>query len=115
MIGVKSPVYPSFNNFARPWLPVDNKDIVLTEEALRIHRSAIVIDGHNDLLYMIRVKWPSALETLDMMHISRNFKRIYHVLPLRDNSLPNYQDKWRGGLHRVTLTTSTAGRYVQNK
>jgi membrane dipeptidase len=40
-------------------------DIILTEEALRIHRAAILVDGHNDLPYKIRTK--SALETLDLM------------------------------------------------
>jgi membrane dipeptidase len=42
-------------------------DIILTEEALRIHRTAIVVDGHNDLPFKIRIKGPSALETLDLM------------------------------------------------
>ena len=59
--------YPALSNFSRQWLQVDTKDIVLTEEALRIHRSAIVVDGHNDLPYKIRLKGPSALETLDLM------------------------------------------------
>lgn len=59
--------YPSFSNFTRTLLPFENKDIVLTEEALRIHRSAIVIDGHNDLPCKIRLKGPDAVETLDLM------------------------------------------------
>jgi membrane dipeptidase len=42
-------------------------DIILTEEALRIHRTGIVVDGHNDLPFKIRIKGPSALETLDLM------------------------------------------------
>ena len=46
---------------------IDTKDIILTEEALRIHRAAIVVDGHNDLPFKIRIKGPSALETLDLM------------------------------------------------
>jgi membrane dipeptidase len=46
---------------------IDTKNIILTEEALRIHRAAIVVDGHNDLPYKIRIKGPSALETLDLM------------------------------------------------
>jgi membrane dipeptidase len=46
---------------------IDTKDIILTEEALRIHRTAIVVDGHNDLPFKIRIKGPSALETLDLM------------------------------------------------
>lgn len=42
-------------------------DIILTEEALQIHRAAIVVDGHNDLPFKIRIKGPSALKTLDLM------------------------------------------------
>jgi membrane dipeptidase len=58
--------FPAFSNFTRTWLPFDNKDIVLTAEAIQIHRSAIVVDGHNDLPYKIRLKGPSALETIDL-------------------------------------------------
>jgi membrane dipeptidase len=46
---------------------IDTKDIILTEEALRIHRAAIVVDGHNDLPFKLRTKGPSASETLDLM------------------------------------------------
>jgi len=59
--------FPAFGNFIRTWLPFDNKDIVLTEEAMRIHRSSIVVDGHNDLPDKIQNKGPTALETLDLM------------------------------------------------
>jgi membrane dipeptidase len=59
--------FHAFGNLGRPWQIVKGKDIVLTEEALRIHRTAIVVDGHNDLPYKIRIKGPSALETLDLM------------------------------------------------
>jgi membrane dipeptidase len=65
--------FPAFSNYTRTWLSFDNKDIVLTEEALRIHRSAIVVDGHNDLPYKIRLKGPSALETLDLMTYQPEF------------------------------------------
>jgi len=59
--------FPAINNFSRFCQIIYDKDIVLTEEALRIHRSAIVVDGHNDLPYKIRIKGPSALESLDLM------------------------------------------------
>ena len=59
--------YPALNNITNTFLPVDIKDIKLTDEALRIHRSALVIDGHNDLICKIRLKGPSALETVDLM------------------------------------------------
>jgi len=66
-LSVAGMAIPALSNFGRSWLTVDKKDIVLTEEALRIHRAAIVVDGHNDLPYKIRLKGPSALETLDLM------------------------------------------------
>ena len=47
--------------------PVIKKEIVLTEEAIRIHRSAVVVDGHNDLICKIRLKGPSALDSVDLM------------------------------------------------
>jgi len=40
--------------------------IVLTEEALRIHRSGLLIDGHNDLLWQIRKKGGSSFDQLDI-------------------------------------------------
>jgi membrane dipeptidase len=46
---------------------INTKVIILTEEALRIHRTAIVVDGHNDLPFKIRIKGPSAIESLDLM------------------------------------------------
>jgi len=40
--------------------------VVLTEEALRIHRQALVFDGHNDLPWKVRTKGHSSFETLDL-------------------------------------------------
>ncbi len=34
--------------------PPERGPVRLTEEALRVHRAALVIDGHNDLAYMLR-------------------------------------------------------------
>src|SRR5712691_10672601 len=34
----------------------DRGPVKLTEEALKIHREALVIDGHNDLPYMLKEK-----------------------------------------------------------
>lgn len=59
--------YPALNKIAKTFLPVDVKDIILSSEALQIHNSAIVVDGHNDLICKIRLKGPSALETVDLM------------------------------------------------
>ncbi len=59
--------YPLLKNGTKTILPVDTRDIKLTDEAVRIHRSAIVIDGHNDLICKIRLKGPSAVDTVDLM------------------------------------------------
>ena len=44
----------------------DDGRVVLTDKALRIHRSAILIDGHNDLPWHIREKGESSFEKLDI-------------------------------------------------
>lgn len=41
-------------------------DVKLTEEALRIHREAILIDGHNDLPYQYREKADLSFENIDI-------------------------------------------------
>jgi membrane dipeptidase len=46
--------------------PQDRPPVKLTDEALRIHRSAIVIDGHNDLPWQLRRKSDSSFEKLDI-------------------------------------------------
>ena len=40
--------YPAISNVIKTYLPFVPRDIILTDEALRIHRSAIVVDGNND-------------------------------------------------------------------
>jgi membrane dipeptidase len=45
---------------------VMGKEILLMKEALRIHRAAIVVDTHNDLLYRSRSKGLSVLKDLDL-------------------------------------------------
>jgi membrane dipeptidase len=40
--------------------------VVLTEEALRIHKEAILIDGHNDLPYMVREKGEMGFQKLNI-------------------------------------------------
>jgi membrane dipeptidase len=44
----------------------DRSPIVLTPEAERIHRSAILIDGHNDMPWEIRKQGSSTFERLDI-------------------------------------------------
>ena len=65
---------PVLGKFSGPTPMAEKKEIVLTEEALRIHREAIVVDGHNDLLFQIRLKGPSALEHLDLMAHQPDFQ-----------------------------------------
>jgi membrane dipeptidase len=40
--------------------------VVLTEEGLRIHRSGLLIDGHNDLPWQIRTKAGSSFDRMDL-------------------------------------------------
>ncbi len=40
--------------------------VVLTEQALRIHRQALVFDGHNDLPWQVRTKGHSSFDKLDL-------------------------------------------------
>ena len=40
--------------------------VVLTDEALRLHRSAVVVDGHNDLPWKIREKAESSSAAFDL-------------------------------------------------
>lgn len=46
--------------------------VVMTEEGLRVHRSGLLIDGHNDLPWQIREKGGSSLDKLDISHILSN-------------------------------------------
>lgn len=46
--------------------PRPSKDVVLTEEALAIHREALLIDGHNDLPYALREKDGPSFRTVDL-------------------------------------------------
>lgn len=45
---------------------VELKPIVLTDEALRIHRSGLLIDGHNDLPWQIRTLGDSSFDKMDI-------------------------------------------------
>lgn len=61
--------------------PADPKaagPVVLTEEGLRIHREALVVDGHNDLAWQYRLKADMSFQNLD---ISRPQKGIHTDIP----------------------------------
>jgi membrane dipeptidase len=51
--GLLAPTLPAADDAAKPALR-ERGPVKLTDEALRIHREAIVIDGHNDLPYKLR-------------------------------------------------------------
>jgi membrane dipeptidase len=55
---------PSLLEAAEP--PTPRGDIKLTDEALRIHREAILIDGHNDLPYQYREKKDLSFSSIDI-------------------------------------------------
>ena len=46
--------------------PIAPGSVVLTPQAMRIHRSAIVVDGHNDLPWAVRAKGESSFDKLDI-------------------------------------------------
>ena len=54
------------------------KPVNLTEEALKIHREALVIDGHNDLPWQLREKADLSFRKLD---ISRPQKSLHTDIP----------------------------------
>jgi membrane dipeptidase len=56
----------------------DTKPVAPTEEALRIHRDALVIDGHNDLPWQYREQADLSFRTLD---IARPQKTLHTDLP----------------------------------
>src|SRR5262249_37110163 len=46
--------------------PKSRGPVQLTEEGLRVHRDALVIDGHNDLPWKIREKDDRSFHTIDL-------------------------------------------------
>lgn len=57
---------PTNEGERRPPPDRERKPVELTREALRIHRSALLIDGHNDLPWQIREKAGSSFDRLDI-------------------------------------------------
>lgn len=62
--------------FKFKWIKDDG--MVLSDEAMRIHRDAIVIDGHNDLPWKIRKLGDSSFEKMD---ISRHQEKCQTDIP----------------------------------
>jgi len=58
--------------------PADPKPVQVTDEALRIHKEALLVDGHNDLPWQMREKADLSFQKLD---IARDQKAIHTDLP----------------------------------
>lgn len=52
--------------------------VVLTEEGLRVHRGALLIDGHNDLPWQIRTMGASSLDKMD---IAKRLDAVHTDIP----------------------------------
>ncbi len=63
-----------------PMPPKSREPVKLTEEALRIQREALLIDGHNDLPWQFREKGDLALRKLDL-HQSQKSKGLHTDIP----------------------------------
>ncbi len=57
---------PDSRGAASLMISSERAPVILTEKALRIHRSAILIDGHNDLLWKVREKGGSSFDNFDL-------------------------------------------------
>jgi membrane dipeptidase len=66
------PARPEYDN------PKERGPVVLTEQASKIHRAAIVIDGHNDMPWQIRKLGKSSF---DVMDISQPQPRLQTDIP----------------------------------
>jgi membrane dipeptidase len=62
----------------KPANPKSDGPVKLTDEALRIHREALLIDGHNDLPWQYRLRTDLSFQNLD---ISRPQKAIHTDIP----------------------------------
>ncbi len=69
----------SRNLFRWAWKQLDDKDkkrspVVLTDEARKIHRSALLIDGHNDLPWELRKRGSLMFDKLDISKPQENLQ-----------------------------------------
>ncbi len=78
-----------------PVSPKSRAPVKLTDEALRIHRAALVIDGHNDLPWQFRDKGRMAPEGLRyvMSWVTQDLGACYQVMETDDRAL---LDQWIG-------------------
>jgi membrane dipeptidase len=80
--------------------------VKLTDEALRIHREAILIDGHNDLAYQLRERNDLLIRRID---IARPQKEVHTDIPrLRQGGVG--AQFWSAFVAASTVKTGTAVR-----
>src|SRR6476659_1757596 len=53
--------------------PPSRGEVVVTEQALAIHRDALLIDGHNDLPYELRAKDGPSFRNIDLTKPQKAF------------------------------------------
>ncbi|HEV3440065.1 MAG TPA: dipeptidase [Gemmata sp.] len=63
---------PVLANPAEPPKPTSG-DVTVTEQALAIHREALVIDGHNDLPWELRTKGGTSFRDIDLTRPQKQF------------------------------------------
>lgn len=66
MLSLFAPLFAADKNGNDSPRPKSRAPVKLTEEALRIHREAIVIDGHNDLPWQFRDKGDLSFRKIDL-------------------------------------------------
>ena len=82
-------VNPSFGEEKRtPPAPVKSRaPVKLTDEALRIHREALLIDGHNDLPWQFREKGDLSFRKIDLHKLQKELKLHTDIPRLRKGGL----------------------------
>jgi membrane dipeptidase len=66
LVVVVSPFAVAQEKKQKSWSPQSRAPVKLTEEALRLHRQALVIDGHNDLPWQLRDKGDLHFRKIDL-------------------------------------------------
>lgn len=89
-----------------PPKPKSREPVKVTEEARRIHREAILVDGHNDLPYQMREKADLSFQRLD---IARPQPKLHTDIPrLRQGGVG--AQFWAAYVSTHTMKTGTAVR-----
>ncbi len=87
-------------------MPKNREPVRVTDEARRIHRKALLIDGHNDLPYQFREKGDLSFERID---ITKPQPRLHTDIPrLRQGGVG--AQFWSAYVSTHTMKTGTAVR-----